>query len=128
MIDLRYRIDGTAEWANLSPGVQSTIGAAAIDLVAAWVGLDAACDDEPGTTPASRAFEAADILCSDRLLEAVTESVSSLDPDQPPLPARLGRVCHRCGRSDHDPYQQDRVWLAPDLCSTCGPPAFPIAV
>jgi len=121
MIDLRHRIDGAAEWAKLLPDVQSAIGACALDLVAAWVGFDAAVDNEPGATPANRAFEAADILCSDRLLAAVIRSVLSLDPDQPPLTASLGRVCHRHGRGERDPCDpQDRVWQAPDLCSTCG--------
>ena len=75
MIDLRHRIDGTVAWANLPPDVQSAIGAAAIELGAAWVGLDAAFDDDPAATPASRAFEAADSLCSDRLHIAVEEHV-----------------------------------------------------
>jgi hypothetical protein len=39
----------------LPPDVQSAIGAAAIGLVAAWVGLDGAMDDDPAATPASRA-------------------------------------------------------------------------
>lgn len=129
MIDLRHRIDGTVAWANLPPAVQSAIGAAAIELVAAWVGLDAAIDDDPGTTPASRAFEAADSLCSDRLHIAVEEHVRRIDPDQPPLPASLGRVCHRCGCGEHDPCDlEDRVWLAADRCSACGPPVASSAV
>ena len=105
------------------------IGALVIELIGAWIGLDAAIDDDPGTTPASRAFEAADSLCSDRQLEAVTESVLSLDPDQSPLPASLGRVCHRCGCSEHGPCDLlDRMWLASNLCRACGSPRLPSAV
>ena len=127
MIDLRHRIDGTVAWANLPPDVQSAIGAAAIELVAAWAGLDAAFDDDPAATSASRAFEAADSLCSDRLHIAVEEHVRRIDPEQPPLPASLGRVCHRCGCSEHDPCDlQDRAWQESDLCSTCRPPASSI--
>ena len=129
MIDLPDPLDGAVTWANLSPDVQSAIDAAALDLIAAWVGLDAATDDDLGTTPASRAFEAVDSLCSDRLLEVVTASVSSLDPDQPPLPASLGQVCHGCGCSERDSYDlEDRVWLPSGLCSACGPPASPVSV
>ena len=97
------------------------IGALVIELIGAWIGLDAAIDDDPGTTPASRAFEAADSLCSDRQLEAVTESVLSLDPDQSPLPASLGRVCHRCGCSEHARYdQEDRACRSPISAAPAG--------
>ena len=60
------RIDGAVEWAKLSPDVQSTIGGAAIELVAAWLGRDAAPGNqgEPATAE-TRAFEAADGCCSD---------------------------------------------------------------
>ena len=81
-----------------------------MELIAVWVGLDAATDDDSAATPASRAFEAADTLCSDRLLAAVTEHVAHIDPDQPPLPASLGRVCRCCGCSEHAPCDlQDRA-------------------
>ena len=127
MIDLRHRLAGTVAWANLPPDVQSVIGALALELLGAWIGLDAATDDDPAATPASRAFEAADSLCSDRLLGAVTENVLSLDVDHPPLPVSLGPVCRRCGCSEHDPCDVGCGWLEPDLCTACVSPASPIA-
>ena len=108
------RIDGAAEWAKLSPDVQSTIGAAAIELMAAWVGLDAVVgtDDEPAT-PATRAFEAADAHCSDQLLEAVSEAVPAIDPDRPLLPASLGEVCPQCGRHHDERHGEGCPWSSP---------------
>jgi hypothetical protein len=108
------RIDGAAEWTKLSPEFQAMIGAAA----------------DPGggsATAIARAFEAAADLCSDRLLEAVTENVPAIDPKRPPLPASLGDVCRTCGCSHEDPCEDGCGWLEPDLCTGCGdrqdPPA-----
>lgn len=117
------RIDGAAEWAKLPPDVQATIGASAIELIAAWVGVDAAADDADdvhgSVTPAIRAFEAADAHCSDQLLEAVSEAVPVIDPDRPPLPVSLGEVCAQCGCSHHDPCEDGCGWHAPGLCTAC---------
>ena len=112
------RIDGTAEWAKLPPDVQTRIGAAAIELIAAWFGADATADDALARrTAETRAFEAAEALCSDRLLEAVTENVPAIDPDRPPLPASLGDICHNCGRTQEDPCEDGCAWCAPDLAT-----------
>ena len=75
-----------------------------IELIGAWIGLDTAIDDDPGATPASRAFEAADDLCSDR----------------PPLPASLGGICHSCSRTQEDPCKAGCAWCTPDLGTACG--------
>lgn len=108
------RIDGAAEWAKLPPDVQARIGASAIELIAAWVGVDAALDtdDEPATA-ATRAFEAADAHCSDQLLEAVSEAVPAIDPDRPLLPASLGKVCAQCGRHHDEHYGEGCPWIGP---------------
>lgn len=38
-LDTPTRIDGAAEWEKLPPVIQGTIGAAAVEMVAAWIGL-----------------------------------------------------------------------------------------
>jgi len=64
-------------------------------------------------TPATRAFEAADAHCSDQLLEAVSEAVPAIDPDQPLLPASLGEVCPQCGRHHDEHYGEGCPWSGP---------------
>ena len=98
---------------------QAAIGAAAIELVAAWVGADATADDSPATA-LTRAFAAADRHCYDVLLELVAEGVPAIDPDAPPLPASLGRVCRRCGATEEDALFLPRHVAEPELCLTCG--------
>ena len=114
------RIDGAVEWAKLSPDVQSTIGGAAIELVAAWLGRDAAPGNqgEPATAE-TRAFEAADGCCSDWLIEAISPHVPAIHADQPPLPASLGDVCRLCGCSHYDPCDEGCSWQSHNLCSAC---------
>lgn len=116
------RIDGREAWTGLSAEQQAAIGAAAIEMVATWVGIDAhALEDEtPG--PLARAFEAADCRCSDALQEAVTAALPSLEDDgdtDRPLPSILGEVCERCGCSQFDACAEGCGWAKPGLCSAC---------
>ena len=120
-------IDGATEWAKLPPDVQARIGAGAIELIATWVGLDATADDVHGSvTPATRAFEAAEALCSDRLLEAVTENVPAINPDRPLLPASLGVICPQCGRHHDERHGEGCPWSSPgDTAAGDDGPATP---
>ena len=120
------RIDGAAEWAKLPPDVQARIGAGAIELIATWVGLDATADDVHGSvTPATRAFEAADVHCSDQLLEAVSEVVPAIGPDRPLLPASLGEVCAQCGRHHEERCGEGCPWISPGDGTDADGPAAP---
>lgn len=102
------RLDGTAEWEQLPSSMQTRIGATAIELVAAWVGLDAACsNDRESIAVVVRAFTAANVCCSDHLLKLVSEAVPAIDPERPPLPASLGEICAYCGRHCADCRGQD---------------------
>lgn len=114
------RLDGSAEWARLPPDTQAAIGAAAIELVAAWVGLDSCNRLSDRPTPTSRAFAAADRHGYDRLLELVAEAVPAIDPDDPPVPAGIGPVCRGCGCTEDAACNPPCHWVEPDLCSACG--------
>lgn len=121
------RIDGTIEWAKLPPDVQTRIGAAAIELIAAWFHVDATADDAlVRRTAETRAFEAAEALCSDRLLETVTENVPAINPDRPLLPASLGVICPQCGRHHDERHGEGCPWSSPgDTAAGDDGPATP---
>ena len=121
------RIDVTAEWTKLPPDVQTRIGAAAIELIAAWFHVDATADDAlVRRTAETRAFEAAEALCSDRLLEAVTENVPAINPDRPLLPASLGVICPQCGRHHDERHGEGCPWSSPgDTAAGDDGPATP---
>lgn len=82
------RIDCAAAWAKLSPDVQASIGSAAIGVVAAWIGIDAALDDAM-PVDVCRAFEDAGTELADRLQLAVEAAVPALAATEglPLLPA-----------------------------------------
>ncbi|MFZ1430409.1 MAG: hypothetical protein WAS21_26990 [Geminicoccaceae bacterium] len=102
------RLDGFAEWEQLTPSVQARIGATAIELVAAWVGLNAAfSNDRKAIAVVVRAFTTANACCSDQLLKMVSEAVPAIDPERPPLPASLGEIYAYCGRHCADCRGED---------------------
>lgn len=116
------RIDGTEAWHRLTAGQQASIGAAAIEMVAAWIGIDAHANDDEKATPLSRAFESADIHCPSALQDTVTTAVPALDDDgetDRPLPSILGEVCERCGCSQFDACAEGCGWARPGLCTGC---------
>lgn len=114
------RINGLAEWTRLDAGRQTAIGMAAIELVAAWEGLDAQPMDDPRATPESRAFEAAEQRCADALSAAVKDAVTVIESHDPPLlPSLLGQVCRRCGCSQEDGCGTGCGWTEPGLCTSC---------
>lgn len=117
--DTLTRIDGTTEWAKLPADTQAAIGAAAIEIAAAWVGLNAESLDDSRATSVTRAFEAADRHCYDLLVELVAEAVPAIDPDDPPLPASIGPFCRGCGCTEAAACSPPCHWVEPDLCSAC---------
>ena len=116
------RIDGAVEWAKLSPDVQSTIGGAAIELVAAWLGRDAAPGNqgEPATAE-TRAFEAADGCCSDWLIEAISPRAG--DPRRPT--AIAGEPRRRLSALRLQPLRPLRRGLRLAISTICAAPAMP---
>lgn len=78
-------LDSRKAWAALSPDVQATIGATAIEIVLCWEGQDA----EPAypATERCRAFEAAEVELNDMLHQAVTQAVPEIDAEIVPLPS-----------------------------------------
>lgn len=111
------RIDGEAVWHTLTLAQQAAIGSAALDLVAARVGYDAAQVATGKQQHAiDRAFALTRALCLDRLVEQVAETVPVIDPDRPPLPLIAGEPCSGCGD----------LAAAPGSCA-CLPTASPLA-
>jgi hypothetical protein len=78
-------LSGSAEWARLTPGQQAAIGAAAIELVLCWAGLDA--EPEHPATERTRIYEQAEAHLHDRLLEAVVEPIDAFAAEPLPLPS-----------------------------------------
>ena len=121
------RLDGSTEWNKLPPDTQAAIGAAAIELVAAWIGLDHDhVTNDCLATPTTRAFADADRYGYDLLVELVAEAVPAIDPDAPPLPAGVGPVCRGCGRTETSTSRPPCHWAEPDLCSACAPAPKPV--
>lgn len=79
------RLDGHEAWSTLSPETQAAIGAAAIELVCCWVGLDAEPADH--ATPRVRILEASETALTDTLVRAIVQGVPEIDAEQVPLPA-----------------------------------------
>lgn len=121
------RFDGAAEWARLDPATRDAIGAMALELVTAAMGVDRHIDRRKLCRP----FEAAHALLNERLETLILGHVAALAADELPVPACIGRVCRACGCSDEDGcYGQAHVmctWVADDLCSVCAPPKEAIA-
>ena len=84
-------LNGRVTWDRQPAHVQAAIGAAAIELVCCWVGLDA----EPAhpATERTRRFEQAESDLCDRLMQAVLDNVPTIDVDEVPLPS----VCFENG-------------------------------
>lgn len=112
------RFDGAAAWAALPPEHQAAIGAAALEIVVNWSGLDS--DNDASLI---RPFEAADSLLLDTLQSAVEAALpKAIAADPPPVPSRLGPVCRVCGCSEHDAcFGPDGpcAWAEDDLCTAC---------
>lgn len=116
------RFDGAATWPTLKAEQQAAIGAAALELVACWHGIDAveAALEDPETSAFHRAFSAADTLLHDRLQIAVDTALPDLSAaEPPPVPAMLGPVCRNCCCSEEAACEPACSWVEPDLCSAC---------
>lgn len=106
-------LDGREAWATLPPERQAAIGAAALELVLCWVGLDA----EPAhpATERTRLFEAAESHLSEFLLDAVVAAIPTLDADLVPLPDGWTAMTAPAADMADVPDLDDA-----DPCPTCG--------
>ena len=112
--DALPRLDGRTVWRTLQPDDQEDIGALAIELVAAYRGMESAGIDEV------RPYEAADAVIHNALYSLVSPLVPGLDYDEPtPIPRTLGRVCRVCKCSHTDPCDPPCGWAEEDLCTAC---------
>lgn len=108
------RLDGRTVWRTLEPDDQEDIGALAIELVAAYRGMENAGVGDV------RPYEAADAVIHNALYSLVSPLVPGLDYDEPtPIPRTLGRVCRVCKCSHTDPCDPPCGWAEEDLCTAC---------
>lgn len=122
----QLRLDGAAEWARLDQATRDAIGAAALELVTASMGVDRYIDRRAACRP----FEAAHSLLGERLEMQILEAVPALRGSELPVPACVGRLCRVCGCTDEDGCYVGGPglmcgWLEDDLCSACSSAAQP---
>lgn len=95
------RFDGAAAWARLEPEPQAAIGAAALELVVARQGMDLSSDMREEAL-----FECAEAAAGrhleERAVEHLLDTAAIPRNDVPPLPSLVGRICARCGATEHD--------------------------
>jgi hypothetical protein len=120
-LDAADRFDGAIFWMTLPPEQQAEIGAAALDLVAAWACKDDA--EERDVKALFRAGRMAEWLSSGQLMRAVRAAVpdgqSRTVSGAPRLPAALGMVCEACGCSENDACPGPCGWARDFLCTGC---------
>jgi hypothetical protein len=120
----KERFDGAAAFADLSPEMQTAIGAVAMEIVVMWNGQDA-YGHELGREK-SRPFDAGDSALLDHLHTLVGEAIPEVLEAEPlPVPSLIGLVCRRCGCTEHDACVHGCSWVEDNLCSACAPGGQP---
>lgn len=119
------RFDGGAAWAQLAAERQAEIGALALELAVATIGNDIVLDGGRIEEPHQRAMLAAYHRLSQDLIDDGAQFIPA-EPELPPIPSRLGRVCRSCGCSEDDACDGGCVWVETPaeepltgLCSAC---------
>jgi hypothetical protein len=124
------RFDGAAWWRTIPADERDQLGAVLVEWGFATLACEAIGDAQlvlEGVVP--RAMAAASTQLELALLGALgnflPESVygEGVELSQLPIPSLIGRVCRKCGCSDHDGCGMGCSWVEADLCSACVEPA-----
>jgi hypothetical protein len=114
--DTLPRFDGPGVWVALPLEHQAAFGQAALELVVAWMGQDAAADPHE-----ARLFIAAEDAARDFLVQLADDILPAISQSQDPIPVPsiLGPFCRVCHCSQHDCCPRGCGWAEPDLCTAC---------
>lgn len=120
------RFDGAAAWGELDPDQQADIGAAALELVAAW-NLQERVFEDPLDARYAKLGEIADAVVIARMMEAFVDAVGrealEAADGSPRVPDLLGPICRVCGCTERNACEGGCGWAEDDLCTACAAPA-----
>ncbi len=123
-LNVTDRFAGVAHWAGLSEEDKATIGAAALE----WMAAEAVQDrgyQEGGDLMICR--ERVGMAAGDACRNAIQEIFVDAVPREalegadgaPRIPTLLGMVCECCGCSENDACPEGCSWARDDLCTAC---------
>lgn len=117
------RFNGAEAWGFLTLEQQATIGALALELVAAWAvddeALSAESDPRIGRVACTFGDHVIIDLLQDEVSAALPRETVFDDTGAPRVPSTYGKICRACGCSQNDACDIGCSWVEDDLCSVC---------